>query len=105
MECMVGLTKQNVLLLFFAPIKGAQMLIATSSGDKGVTNAVTEIEIKLYCCTNGKKSLRRNSFVAQVQRVVRGSENAGGGSDAPRVHRAATIGRGGVGRALERCRA
>ena len=45
MECMVGLTKQNVLLLFFAPTKGAQMLIATSSGDKGVTDAVTEIEI------------------------------------------------------------
>ena len=45
MECMLGLTKQNVLLLFFAPTKGAQMLIATSSGDKGVTDAVTEIEL------------------------------------------------------------
>ena len=48
MECVLGLTKQNVLLLFFSSTKGAQMLIATSSGDKGVTDAVTEIELRPY---------------------------------------------------------
>ena len=46
MECMLGLMKQNVFLLLFAPTKGAHLLIATLGGYKGGTNAVTEIEIK-----------------------------------------------------------
>ena len=45
MECMLGLTKQNVFLLLFAPTQGAHLLIATLCGYKGVTDAVTEIEV------------------------------------------------------------
>ena len=46
MECMLGLTKQNVFLLLFAPTQGAHLLIATLCGYKGVTDAVTEIEVR-----------------------------------------------------------
>ena len=47
MECMLGLTKQNVFLLFFAPTQGAHLLIATLCGYKGVTDAITEIELRV----------------------------------------------------------
>ena len=49
MECMLGLMKQNVFLLLFAPTKGAHLLIATLGGYKGGTNAVTEIELGAPC--------------------------------------------------------
>ena len=53
MECMLGLMKQNVFLLLFAPTKGAHLLIATLGGYKGGTNAVTEIEIYNYRILGG----------------------------------------------------
>ena len=48
MECMLGLKKQNVFLLLFAPTQGAHLLIATLCGYKGVTDAVTEIELNSF---------------------------------------------------------
>ena len=62
MECMLGLTKQNVFLLLFAPTQGAHLLIATLCGYKGVTDAVTEIELPLPAHAAGFPG---GSFVVQ----------------------------------------